>query len=118
MLINSDSFHEIEPNVVNKYLNFFNPICDNFFIKNAIAKYKPKDLIDHLSKKGVPKFNKKLGLCFETINIFDSKKIKIQSQKYLKKYNPFKYNKNIKVYSMLAEIYPSCMLALFVNKNK
>ena len=69
-----------------KYLNFFNPICDNFFIKNAIAKYKQKDLIDHLSKKDIPKYNKKLGLCFETINIFDSEEIKIQSQKYLKRY--------------------------------
>ena len=118
LLINSNSFHEIEPNVVKKYLNFFNSVCDNFFIKNAIAKYKPKDLIDHLSKKGVPKYNKKLGLCFETINIFDSEKIKIQSQKYLKRYNPFKYNKNNKVYSMLSDIYPSCMLALFVKKNK
>lgn len=54
LLINSDSFHEIEPNIVKKYLNFFNPICDNFFIKNAIAKYKPQDLIDHLSRKKFP----------------------------------------------------------------
>tara|TARA_B100000963_G_scaffold221797_1_gene193309 strand:+ start:1177 stop:2085 length:909 start_codon:yes stop_codon:yes gene_type:complete len=118
LLINSDSFHEIEPNIVRKYLNFFSPICNYFFIKNAIAKYKPRDLIDHLSKKNIPKYNKKLGLCFETINIFNIGKIKTQSRVYLKRYNPFKHKRNIKVYSMLSKLYPSCMLALFVNKNK
>jgi putative sugar O-methyltransferase len=118
LLINSDSFHEIEVNIVKKYLNFFSPICNYFFIKNAIAKYKPQDLIDHLSKNNIPNYNQKLGLCSETINIFDIKKIKIQSRAYLRRYNPFKDKKKTKVYSMLSEIYPSCMLALFVNKNK
>jgi len=118
LLINSDSFHEIEPNVIKKYLNFFNPICDNFFIKNAIAKYKPQDLINHSSKKNVPKYNKKLGLCFETINIFDIEKIKIQSQRYLKRYSPFKYKNKTKIYSILSKIYPSCMLALFSKNSK
>ena len=118
LLINSDSFHEIEPNIVKKYLNFFKPICDNFFIKNAIAKYKPQDLIDHLSKKKVPKFNKQLGLRPEVINIFDSKKIKFQSRAYLKSYNPYKYDEKIKIRSTLSQIYPSCMLALFSRSIK
>lgn len=115
LLINSDSFHEIEKNIVKKYLNFFSPFCNCFFIKNAVAKYKPQNLIDHLSKKNVPKYNQKLGLCPETINIFDNTKIKIQSRTYLKRYNPFKHK--TKIYSMLSEIYPSCMLALFVKKK-
>ena len=118
LLINSDSFHEIEPNIVKKYLNFFSTVCDNFFIKNAIAKYKPQDLIDHLSKKNVPNFNKKLGLRPEVINIFDSKKIKSQSRAYLKSYRPYKYNEKIKIRSMLSQIYPSCMLALYSKSIK
>ena len=111
LLINSDSFHEIEKKVVKKYLRFFNPICKNFFIKNAIAKYKTRDLVNHLNKKKVPKFNINLGLNREVINIFDTKKIEKQSIKYLKRYNPFK-NKS-KFYSKLSEIYPTTLLALF-----
>ena len=34
----------------------------NFFIKNSVAKYKITDLVNHLNKKDVPKFNLKLGI--------------------------------------------------------
>lgn len=115
LFINSDSFHEIEKKIIRNYLNYFSPICEHFFIKNAIAKYKPQDLINHLSKKTVSKYNLKLGLSPEIINIFDEKKIKIQSKKYLKRYNPFK-NKQAYIANMLSELYPSCMLSLFKKK--
>ena len=117
LFINSDSFHEIEKSIIIKYLNFFSPICNKFFIKNAVAKYRPQDLINHQSKKDIPIYNKKLGLRSEIINIFDSKKIKFQSKMYLKDYNPFKYKKKTKVFSMLSKIYPTCMLALFVKND-
>jgi len=111
LFFNSDSFHEIEKKIIKKYLKYFATICDNFFIKNAIAKYKIQDLVLHLSKKNVPKFNLNLGLNSEIINIFDNRKIKFQSNKYLKRYNPF--NHTAKVYSKLSEIYPTTLLALF-----
>ena len=117
LFLNSDSFHEIEKDIIKKYLNFFSTICNKFFIKNAIAKYKVQDLVNHLSKKDVPSYNKNLGLRTEIINIFDSKKIKFQSLAYLKSYNPFKNKKKTKVFSMLSKIYPTCMLALFVKVN-
>ena len=115
LFFNSNSFHEIEKNIIKKYLNFFSSICNKFFIKNAMAKYKIQDLVNHLSKKDVPSFNKNLGLCTEVINIFDSKKVNLQSKAYLKKYNPYK--SKAKVFSKLSEIYPSCILALFVKDS-
>ena len=113
LFINSDSFHEIEKGIIKKYLNYFATICDKFFIKNAIAKYKVQDLVNHSIKKNVPKFNINLGLNPEVINMFDNKKIKFQSNQYLKRYNPF-YHK-AKIYSKLSDIYPTTLLALFIK---
>lgn len=113
LLLNSDSFHEIEAHTVKKYLNYFSPICDNFFIKNPVAKYKITDLVNHLNKKDIPKFIMKLGIINDVINIFDNNKIDLQSKKYIKKYNPDKK----KVYTKLSEVYPACLMALF-RKNK
>jgi putative sugar O-methyltransferase len=115
LFFNSNSFHEIEKKIIKKYLNFFSSICNKFFIKNAMAKYKIQDLVNHLSRKDVPSFNKNLGLCSEVINIFDSKKVNFQSKAYLKKYNPYK--SKAKVFSKLSEVYPSCVLALFVKDS-
>ena len=116
LLFNSDSFHEIENKIIYKYLKYFSKICDNFFIKNAIAKYRIKDVSNHLSKKRVPKSNIKLGLSNKVINIFDNKKINVQYKEYLRKYNPYK-----KIYTyqyQLSEIYPTCLLALFSKTKK
>jgi len=115
LFFNSDSFHEMETKIVKKYLNYFSTKCKNFFIKNAIAKYKASDLVNHLSKNNVPNYNKKLGLCNNIINIFDKKKVKIQSKDYIKKYNPFK--NNVKFDYCISSIYPSCMLAIFSKKK-
>jgi len=111
LFFNSDSFHEIEKKIIKRYLNYFSPISKNFFIKNAVGKYKPKDLIDHLTKKKVPQTIKPLGLCNEEINIFDKKKITSQSKKFLARYNPYKNSK--KTYSKLSEIYQSTLLSIF-----
>ena len=111
LFFNSDSFHEIEKKIIKKYLNYFSPISKSFFIKNAVGKYKPKDLIDHLTKKKIPKTIKPLGLCNDEINIFDKKKLINQSKKFLIKYNPYKNSK--KIYSKLSEIYQSTLLSIF-----
>ncbi len=111
LFLNSDSFHEIEKNVIIKYQDYFSAICSNFFIKNAFGKYKPKDLINHLSKSKVPKKIRNLGLCCEEVNVFDNKKKLFLTKQYLKKYNPYKKTKNIKY--KLSEIYPTTILAIF-----
>ena len=38
MLLDKDSFHELESRIINKYLNYFKNI-NNFYIKNAVNKY-------------------------------------------------------------------------------
>ena len=111
LFFNSDSFHEIEKKVIKKYMNYFSQISNNFFIKNAVAKYKPKDLINHLNMIKVPKNIKTLGLCNEEINIFDKKKIMNQSKKFLKRYNPYKKPK--KINSNFSEIYQTTILSIF-----
>ena len=113
LFINSDSFHEIEKKIIKKYQTYFSSICQIFFIKNAIAKYKIQDLVDHLSNKKIPKFNKNLGLNNEIINIFDNNKVRVQTKKYLERYNPYK-NK-IKIIYQLSEIYPTTLLSLYIK---
>tara|TARA_Y100000389_G_C17386012_1_gene477067 strand:- start:42 stop:944 length:903 start_codon:yes stop_codon:yes gene_type:complete len=115
LLLNSDSFHEIETYLVKKYINYFSPICNNFFIKNAVAKYRVKDLVNHLSKKKVPKFNIKLGLIADVINIFCTNQIKHQSKKYLKKYNPYK--DKMKASTELSKVFPTTLMVLFKKNN-
>lgn len=111
LFFNSDSFHEIEKKIIKKYLNYFSTISNNFFIKNAVGKYKPKDLIDHLTNSKVPKNIKTLGLCNEEINIFDKKKLIDQSKKFLIRYDPYKNSK--KIDSKFSEIYQSTLLSIF-----
>ena len=111
LFFNADSFHEIEKYIIKKYLNYFSVVCDAFFIKNAVGKYRPIDLVDHLTKKKTPQYNKKLGLCYEEINIFDTKKSNSQVKKYLKRYQPYKSSSVIKY--KLSNIYPSVLLSYF-----
>ncbi len=114
LFFNSDSFHEIEKKIIKKYLDYFSLISNNFFIKNAVGKYKPNDLINHLTKNKVPSNIKNLGLCNEEINIFDKSKLKTQAKKFLKRYNPYKRCKKIDY--EFSEIYQSTLLSFF-KKN-
>jgi len=51
LILNIDSFGEMEPFLIKKYLNFFENLSKNFYFKNTIAKYKHCDLIDHINGK-------------------------------------------------------------------
>ena len=115
LFINSDSFHEIEPKIIHAYLNYFKDLASSFYIKNAIGKYRPTDLINHLSKKSIPKFNLKLGLIKDKINLFDNKLVKLQIKKYNNKYNPDK--KNFKAFYEHSEIYPITLHSLFKRRK-
>ena len=115
LFINSDSFHEIEPKIIHAYLSYFKNLSTSFYIKNAIGKYRPTDLINHLSKKSIPKFNLKLGLIKDKINLFDNKLVKLQIKKYNNKYNPDK--KYFKAFFEHSEIYPITLHSLFKRKR-
>ena len=97
------------------FLNYFKDLASSFYIKNAIGKYKPIHLINHLSKKNIHKFNLKLGLIKNKINIFDSNLVTSQITKYNIKYNPDK--KNFKAFYEHSEIYPITLHSLFKRRK-
>ena len=88
LFVNIDSFHELESRIINKYLNYFKDI-NNFYIKNAVNKYRPRDLINHLDNSAPPSYNLKLGLNKKIINIFDKNQLERSRKDYIKNYNPF-----------------------------
>ena len=91
LILNIDSFGEMESFLIKKYLNFFEGLSKNFYFKNSVVKYKPRDLIDHLNgKKNPPTYNQKLNLQKNVINVFDDNKIKKYSYKTAMLYNPNK----------------------------
>ena len=117
LILNIDSFGEMEPFLIKKYLNFFENLTKNFYFKNTIAKYKPCDLIDHINgKKKPPAYNLKLNLQKDIINVFDDDKIKKYSYKTVMMYNPNqkKFNFILKN-SRLINYY--CQFFYFLKKN-
>lgn len=111
LVINIDSFHEIEKKIINKYLKFFSPISNNFFIKNAVNKYRPKDMVNHLVRQKPPNYNMKLGMNKKIINIFDNKALLKSKINYIKNYNPYK-NKS-KVASSFSKIFNFYLLCIY-----
>lgn len=89
LTINVDSFHEMKPKLINQYLNFIKDVSSSFYSRNTIAKYRPRDLINHLSKNNKPpKYNMELNFQKKIINVFNDKKIKKYTKIYNKNYNP------------------------------
>jgi hypothetical protein len=79
------------PSLIKKYLSFFKKFSKNFYSKNSVAKYRPKDLINHLKySKKPPSYNLKLNLQKDIINIFDDQEIKKCTKKAIDNFNPDK----------------------------
>lgn len=116
LIINIDSFAEIEPVIVKKYLNFIKKKSDYFYTKNPVDKYRFKDMVNHLSKKKTPNFIKKLGLNRKIINIFDTKQLEESKKKFLINYNPYKTIKKNKPKTMYSALFNYYIHALF-KKN-
>ena len=117
LILNIDSFGEMEPFLIKRYLNFFENLTKNFYFKNTVAKYKPCDLVDHLNGKKIPPaYNLKLNLQKKVINVFDDVKIKKYSYKTATLYNPNrkKFNFILKT-SQLINYY--CQFFYFLKKN-
>ena len=107
----------MEPFLIKKYLNFFEGLSKNFYFKNSVVKYKPRDLIDHLNgKKNPPAYNLKLNFQKNVINVFDDDKIKKYSYKAVIMYNPNRKKFNfILKNSRLINYY--CQFFYFLKKN-
>ena len=87
--INIDSFGEMKPKLINQYLNFLKDVSNNFYFKNTVAKYMPKDLINHLSKNDrPPKYNMELNFQKKIINVFDDNQIKKYTKIANRNFNP------------------------------
>ena len=89
LTINIDSFGEMPPSLINKYLNFLKKVSKSFYFKNTVAKYKPRDLIHHLAKSNIPpKYNMELNFQKKIINVFDDNEISKYTKIYNKNFNP------------------------------
>jgi len=93
LTINIDSFQEIEPNIVNDYLDFISQNSKFFYSKNAVCKYSPNslDIIEYNEEQYLAALE--MGLCREVIDIFDVDALKIAKEKYINAYCP----KNMKM---------------------
>ena len=89
LTINIDSFGEMKPRLIKQYMNFLKNVSNSFYFKNTVAKYKPRDLIHHLSKNNKPpKYNMELNFQKKIINVFDDDQIKKYTKICNKNYNP------------------------------
>ncbi len=107
LTINVDSFPEMEPKIIKKYLKFIKKNSKSFYSKNTVDKYYPKDMVNHLGNKNVPNFIKKLGLNRKTINVFNQEELNKSKIRYLNNYNPYmkKLSKNNYQFSNLISYY-------------
>lgn len=88
LCVNIDSFAEMEPDVVNHYLDYINSQCAHFYVKNPIGKYLDKSLDSHSQGDEMVNIALSMGVLRDVIDIFDSNEIKAQRGKFLKAYNP------------------------------
>ena len=87
--INIDSFGEMKPKLIYQYLDFLKNVSKNFYFKNTVAKYMPRDLINHLSKSNKPpKYNMELNFQKKIINVFDDSQIMKYTKISNKNFNP------------------------------
>ena len=79
----------MQPKLIKQYLNFLNDISNSCYFKNTVAKYMPRDLINHLSKNSrPPKYNMELNFQKKIINVFDDDQIKKYTKISNKNFNP------------------------------
>lgn len=88
LVINIDSFQEMEEETIKFYFQLIIKNTRYFYTKNAIGKYTPESI-------GLNKINSKqildvftLGLSKNVIDIFDIKQLKVARKKHVKQYCP------------------------------
>ena len=113
--INTNSFEEIEENIVRDYLLFISNNSQYFYSKNAIGKYHPSSVDIKLKDKAHYEAALRMGLCKNVIDIYDSQAIAKQRKVYLKAYCPknFKLSKDEKCFGQFLYYHS----ALYESKN-
>lgn len=94
--INIDSFQEMPTKVALDYLDFIGNNSEKFYSKNAICKYHPSVVDLQLKDDSQYKSALEMGICKESIDIYNSEELKTQQSKYLQQYCPkdFKLKKD------------------------
>ena len=113
--INTNSFEEIEENIVRDYLLFISNNSQYFYSKNAICKYHPSSVDIKLKDKAHYEAALRMGLCKNVIDIYNSQAIAKQRKVYLKAYCPknFKLSKDEKCFGQFLYYHS----ALYESKN-
>ena len=88
LVINIDSFQEIEEKVIKTYLRFISEKSRFFYSKNTVCKYHPSLVDIELVDENQFYATLKMGLCREVIDIFDSSELEIAKKNYIVKYCP------------------------------
>jgi len=92
LVININSFQEVEPKVIKNYLSIISSVSKMFFCKNPTGKYDPKSINLEIPNQKEFEYAIKLGLCNDVIDIFDREQLKAASEKYLLNYCPEDFN--------------------------
>jgi len=90
LIINIDSFAEMEKTTVIKYLSLIDSNSRFFYSRNPICKYDLKRLGLKDANPSNTELALETGLCTEIIDIFDDESLSFAIEKYLKKYSPGK----------------------------
>ncbi len=90
LAMNIDSFQEMPPTAIDRYMAGIDAGCRYFYLKNPIAKYDPKSI--GIAAQDPNKFHDvfSLGYCRDVIDIFDDAALAGARQKYLSLYRPAK----------------------------
>ena len=95
LIINVDSFQEMQPDVIDYYFENFVNHSKFFYCKNPVGKYLPESVDiapnSHIDQNSVFQ----LGYCQNIVDIFDETSLKEAEKYYLSKYAPkVKHNDN------------------------
>jgi putative sugar O-methyltransferase len=96
LIINIDSFAEMEKSTVIEYLSLIDSNSLFFYSRNPVCKYDLKRLGAQTSDTSNSQLALETGLCTEIIDIFDDKSLALARESYLKKYSPGKLWKIMK----------------------
>jgi hypothetical protein len=88
LCININSFAEMTGATLGNYLAFIAQRCHYFYTKNQVAKYMDKSLDGHTQGRDVVAHALNAGPLRDIIDIYDSRAVEAESQKFVNSYRP------------------------------
>jgi putative sugar O-methyltransferase len=88
LAINIDSFQEMRPSTIDRYMTDVVAGCGMFYVKNPIAKYAPGSVGIESSNANLVNDVFSLGYCREIIDIFDDVALARARRNYIDAYRP------------------------------